>query len=346
MPGMDGFALAEHIRTRPGSAGLTILMLTSGGRPGDTARCKELGFAAYLTKPVKQADLWRAIARALDVGPSPTPSRPAERRAAPARPLRILLAEDNPMNQKLAVRLLEKQGHTVVVATNGREALDAIFPPDDSSASSSFILHPAPFDVVLMDVQMPEVDGLEATARIRDRERGTGRHVPIVAMTAHAMKGDQERCLAAGMDAYVAKPIKPDALFEVLAGIVPQAPAAGPVGLKCCVNWADALKHVRGEEDLLREVAGIFLAEWPGWHIALRTGVERRDADLVGRTAHTVKGSLGAFAAGAAHAAAEDLEAAATSARWDDAAGALARLDHEMQVLLPPLTAFAEGAPA
>jgi CheY-like chemotaxis protein/HPt (histidine-containing phosphotransfer) domain-containing protein len=322
------------------------MMLTSGGRPGDAARGKELGFAAYLTKPVKQADLWRALVRALDAGPAAAPPAPAKRTTAPPRPLRILLAEDNPMNQKLAVRLLEKQGHRVTVANNGREALARLFGPGPADGGSA----PAPrFDVVLMDVQMPEMDGLTAAATIRERERGTGRHVPVVAMTAHAMKGDQERCLAAGMDAYVSKPIKPDALFAILAEVTPPVPADGPrepsAGLKQCVCWADALKHVRGDEGLLREVATIFLAEWPGWLSALRNGLERGDAEQLGRTAHTVKGSLGAFAAAAAHAAAEHLEAAATARRWDDAAAALAGLEHEMQVLLPPLTAFAEGGP-
>jgi HPt (histidine-containing phosphotransfer) domain-containing protein len=193
---------------------------------------------------------------------------------------------------------------------------------------------------------MPDVDGLTATAMIRDRERGTGRHVPVVAMTAHAMKGDQERCLAAGMDAYVAKPIKPDALFAILAEVAPPGSPSDSPCLKACVNWTDALKHVRGDEELLREVAAIFLAEWPAWQAALRDGLARRDVGLFGRTAHTVKGSLGAFAAVAAHDAAEQAEAAACAGRWDGAADALDRLEREMQVLLPPLTAFAEGAPA
>src|SRR5205823_5858601 len=140
-------------------------------QPGDAARCKELGFAAYLTKPVKQADLWRALVRAIDVRTAgSTFFPPASPRIAPSRPLRILLAEDNPMNQKLAVRLLEKQGHTVVVANNGRQAIDTLFGKSRKEPV-------ARFDVVLMDVQMPEMDGLEATIAIRNLERDSGKRL-------------------------------------------------------------------------------------------------------------------------------------------------------------------------
>jgi PAS domain S-box-containing protein len=334
MPQMDGFTLAEHIRGRPGSAGITILMLTSGGQPGDTARCKELGFAAYLTKPVKQADLWRALVRALDAGPIEPPTRHPSPQRAPSRPLRILLAEDNPMNQKLAMRLLQKQGHSVVVASDGRRAVEILFGPEGTT-----------FDAVLMDVQMPEMDGLEATAAIRDRECGTGRHVPIIAMTAHAMKGDQERCLAAGMDSYVSKPIKPEALFGILAKLTPPEPddARRPTDLKSIVNWSEAMDHVRGDVELFRELAAIFLEEWPNWLGGLREGMERPDFERLRRTAHTVKGSLGTFAARAAHAAASELEDAAARNNAGRAAVALERLEQEMAVLVPALSRFAHG---
>jgi PAS domain S-box-containing protein len=330
MPDMDGFAVAEQIRARPGSVGIAILMLTSGGQPGDAARCKEFGFAAYLTKPVKQADLWRAIVRGLDAGPAEPPHK-ALAASGPARLLHILLAEDNPMNQKLAVRLLEKQGHSVVVASNGREAIDILFHPGAK-----------PFDAVLMDLQMPEMDGLEAASRIRERERGTGRHVPIIAMTAHALKGDEERCLAAGMDGYVPKPIKPDALFSVLAELSPPTGESGP-GLKSILDWPTALEHVRGDIDLLRELAIIFLEEWPGWLTSLRRGLAERDSETAQRVAHTMKGSFGAFAANTPHALAEAIEFAVRDKRSDDAAKAVQRLEHEMATLLPALTAFAQG---
>jgi CheY-like chemotaxis protein len=333
MPDMDGFMLAEQIRKRPGAVGITILMLTSGGQPGDAARCKELGFAAYLTKPVKQADLWRALVRGLDAGPVQPPLRVT--RPAPSRPLRILLAEDNVLNQKLAVRLLERQGHSVTVASNGRQAIDTLF----SSSSPKF-------DVVLMDVQMPELDGLDATKAIREREQHTGEHIPIVAMTAHAMKGDQERCLAAGMDGYVSKPIKLDGLFAILAELTSSTAVEAGRDLPSIVNWNATLGHVRGDVALLRELAVIFLDEWPGWDIALRQGLTENDFESVRRSAHTIKGSLGTFAATVAHAAAERIEQAARDGDRDAVIGAFNQLEHGMAVLLPAMNAFAHGGEA
>jgi len=330
MPIMDGFDLAEKIRARPGVTGVTILMLTSGGQPGDAARCKELGFAAYLTKPVKQADLWRALVRALDGGPTLEPARLQSRRSLPPRALRILLAEDNPMNQLLAIRLLEKQGHAVTVARNGREAIDKLYQFD-----------PPTFDVVLMDVQMPEMDGLAATKAIRDRERGANCRIPIVAMTAHALKGDQERCLAAGMYAYISKPIKPDLLFSTLAEVTPAiAHSLTHSALKEIVDWKAALSHVRGDRELLRELAGIFLAEWPAWIAGLRSEMARGNLEQTRMIAHTVKGSLGTFAATAAHAAAEAVETESRHQRIQSAKQSLEQLEHEMANLLPALETF------
>jgi CheY-like chemotaxis protein len=210
MPGMDGFTLAARIRGQAELRETRLFMLTSAGQRGDAARCKDIGIEVYLMKPVKQSALLEAMARsmgrpALEGAPALTRHSLNESR----RKLRILLAEDNAINQKLAVRLLEKQGHEVTVANDGLEAVAAVGNGE--------------FDVVLMDVQMPNMSGLEAAAAIRALERGTGKHVPIVAMTAHAMKGDREICLAAGMDGYLSKPIKPGQLMEVIAGVV--APA-------------------------------------------------------------------------------------------------------------------------
>ncbi len=203
MPDVDGFTLISQIKDDPRLSAATIMMLSSGGRRGDGARCRQLGVAAYLLKPIGQSELLNAILHAMG---SKT------ERAAPeallvtrhsvrehGRGLRILLAEDNLVNRTLAVRLLEKHGHAVEVATDGREALRKY--------------KAGKFDLILMDVQMPEVDGFEATAAIRELEKTTGAHVPIVAMTAHALTGDRERCLAVGMDGYIAKPFRAEELL-------------------------------------------------------------------------------------------------------------------------------------
>jgi signal transduction histidine kinase/DNA-binding response OmpR family regulator len=207
MPGMDGFNLIEQIRLRPELSTTTIMMLTSAGNRGDGARCQELGLAAYLMKPIRQSELREAIARVLGAreqgGPIPLLTRHSLHDARGRGPvLRVLLAEDNQVNQRLATRLLEKRGHRVSIAANGREALEA--------------LEKESYDLVLMDLQMPEMDGFEATAAIREKERKSGKHQTVVALTAHAMKGDRERCLAAGMDSYLSKPVRPQELDDVL----------------------------------------------------------------------------------------------------------------------------------
>ncbi len=220
MPEMDGFGLAEAIQRDPDLAGATIMLLTSGGQRGDAARCRELGVAAYLTKPVGQSELQAAIRTVLGFGAAAAASSLVTRHSlreagSESRGLCILLAEDNPVNQHLAQRLLEKRGHSLVVVANGREALAAL------EAHS--------FDIVLMDVQMPEMNGLEATAAIRRREEATGAHVPIIAMTAHAMVGDREKCLAAGMDGYVSKPLRPQELFAAIESLAAHpTPAKAP----------------------------------------------------------------------------------------------------------------------
>ncbi len=208
MPKMNGFTLIERIRQRPELSTATIMMLTSAGHRGDAARCQELGVAAYLLKPIRQSELREAIARVLGArerdAAIPLITRFSVQDARePSAFLRVLLAEDNAVNQRLAVRLLEKRGHRVAVAANGREALGA--------------LEKESFDLVFMDVQMPEMDGLEATAAIREKEKSSGLHQPIIALTAHAMKGDREECLAAGMDGYLTKPIRSQELDEILA---------------------------------------------------------------------------------------------------------------------------------
>jgi two-component system, sensor histidine kinase and response regulator len=201
MPEIDGFAFVEHIRQDRRLGGLPIIMLTSAGQPGEITRCRELGVAVYLIKPIGRAELREAVVRALGVTHREVSAPDRELPClASGRPMHILLAEDNIVNQKVVCRLLEKQGHHVEIAANGREALESLIRGH--------------FDVVLMDVQMPEMDGLEATAAIRKREQRSGGHVPIIALTAHALKADHDRCLAAGMDGYLSKPIRPDDLFR------------------------------------------------------------------------------------------------------------------------------------
>jgi CheY-like chemotaxis protein len=207
MPRMDGFAFVERIRQRPELSAATIMMLTSAGHRGDAERCKQLGISAYLLKPIRQSELREAIGRVLGAqeqrGAIPLITRFSLHDARdPSEVLRILVAEDNPVNQRLITRLLEKRGHRVVLAPDGKQAVQA--------------LDQEPFDLVFMDVQMPEMDGLEATGVIRQKEMASGEHQPIIALTAHAMKGDEERFLAGGMDGYLAKPIRPQELDKVL----------------------------------------------------------------------------------------------------------------------------------
>jgi CheY-like chemotaxis protein len=207
MPDVDGFTLAEAIGGDATLANVAVILATSGGRPGDAARCREVGVAAYLSKPIRSKDLRAAIMLALsgqrvDDG-SPLITRHSLREARVRG--RVLLVEDNAVNQLVARRLLEKRGFTVVLASNGHEALAIL---DDAGFTG--------FGCVLMDVQMPGMDGLECTSLIRQRERGRDGRLPIVAMTAHAMKGDEARCLAAGMDGYVSKPIDPRRFIDVI----------------------------------------------------------------------------------------------------------------------------------
>jgi two-component system sensor histidine kinase/response regulator len=214
MPDMDGFALAESIKKNPEWGAATIMMLSSAGQRGDAKRCRELGISAYLTKPVRQAELLDAVLTALGTrtivdGSPALVTRHSLREQG--HNLRILLVEDNAVNQMLAVRLLEKRGNTVTVAGNGKEALVA--------------LEKDGFDLALMDVQMPVMDGFQATAAIREKEKMSGNHLPIIAMTAHAMAGDRERCLEAGMDNYLTKPIRLQELIELLRCYSPTTPA-------------------------------------------------------------------------------------------------------------------------
>jgi two-component system sensor histidine kinase/response regulator len=203
---MDRFDLAARIKNSPRLTEAVVMMLTSGEQSGDIKRCREMGISVYLTKPVRRAELRSAILRSIAARHPAATAPTLVREVLGARPvgekLSILLAEDNVVNQRVAVRVLEKQGYQVAVASNGLEALKA--------------MQHHSFDLVLMDVQMPELGGFETTERIRRYERLNGTHIPIIAMTAHAMTGDRERCLAAGMDDYISKPIRAATLIDLV----------------------------------------------------------------------------------------------------------------------------------
>ncbi|MEO5954859.1 MAG: response regulator, partial [Nitrospiraceae bacterium] len=292
MPQLDGFAIAEQIKRDPELAKATVMMLSSADRSGDASRCRELGVACYLRKPITQSDLFDAILTAIGAVPFEQQESPRTAGAGMRegqRPLRILLAEDNEVNQKLAVKTLEKRGHTVVVVGNGRQVLAA--------------LERETVDLVLMDIQMPEMDGFAATAAIREREKATGGHLPIVALTAHAMKGDRERCLEAGMDAYVSKPLRVEQLLEAIARVVPgeamaipaseETPTAGGPSPEAVLDLTAALARVEGDRELLGEMIGLFFAQAQTLLPQIRGAGERGDGKALERFAHKLKGSMG-----------------------------------------------------
>jgi PAS domain S-box-containing protein len=305
MPDLDGFAVAREIGGRPELAGSTIMMLSSGGQYGDASRCRELGVSAYLIKPVKQSDLYDAISRLVEGVVAARVEIPVA--AGASRRLNVLLAEDNVVNQRVAVGLLSKRGHEVTVAGNGREVLAAF----DAGR----------FDVVLMDVQMPEMGGLEAAAAIRERERQTGGHIPIVAMTAHAMAGDRERCLAAGMDGYLAKPIDPLALFAAI-----EKGTAMSDSLPSPVDRVALLARLGGDEDLMRDVAHLFVEDCRERLEAIKSAIDRMDADLLRKEAHTLKGSAANVSADELSEAARVLESMGAAKALEGADAAWRRL--------------------
>jgi CheY-like chemotaxis protein len=329
MPVMDGYTLAMRLKAMPALADTPLLMLTSACQPWDASRCQEAGIAASLTKPISRDSLWNALLGALGMlrEPPETPGSAAPESGIRRRQPRILLAEDNVVNQKLAVRMLMRQGYTVVVVNNGREALTA--------------LDREPFDAVLMDVQMPEMSGFEATAAIRQRERETDRHVPIIAMTAHAMQGDRERCLEAGMDRYVSKPIRAQELYETIEQLLESAPVPQAYTLSRVRTVFDreaALARVDGDVDLLREIVGLFLADWPQMLAALHAALANESAAVLIQTAHALKGAVGSLGALAATDAAQCLEELGQRSAFAQARIALATLEDEIAHLIPVLT--------
>ncbi len=313
MPGMDGFAVARAVAERPPLSGATVMMLTSSGEYGDVTRCRDLGIAAYLVKPIRNADLREAILRALaSRGAAPDATQPVTppNVHAPMRRARVLLAEDNAVNQRVASQLLTMRGHHVTVVDNGRAAVEAC--------------QRESFDVVLMDIQMPEMGGLEATAAIRAHEAETGGHVRIVAMTAHALMGDRERCLQAGMDGYLSKPVDRLQLFEAVEQSA--GPARGVVE-RGTFDVDAVLSRCSGDFELLRDISQLFLEVFPGQLAKIREAGEAGDADRLAAEAHALRGSAGTLGAHRLVASADAIERLATGRQMDAARQHIERLE-------------------
>jgi len=329
MPMMDGFGLAERIQKDPRCRGIKLIMLTSAGQPEDVSRCQTLGISAYLTKPVKQSELLDVIVSVLsprEQQPS-LASQPRRGSRSIRRRLKVLLAEDNAVNQLLASRILESLDHHVTVVSNGREALSAA--------------QAGRFDLIVMDVQMPEMDGFEATAAIRKLEKATGKHIPIIAMTAHAMKGDRERCLAASMDGYVSKPIRvadvEQAVTQAMAANQSSNAGSTSTAEDSLVDEAAILSGMDGNRKLLRDLTRIFVADCPKQLVEIKAAIQMGDAERLRRAAHALKGSVGNFAAKKAFAIAGQLETMGKNGNLDAAQGICVALEGELSQLIREL---------
>jgi two-component system sensor histidine kinase/response regulator len=324
MPLMDGYELGRRIRASEAIAATPLLMLVSAIEPGDIARLRDMKVAGHLIKPIRSSDLLTQILTVVGV---PMRRRKEDRGEAPprrARALRILLVEDNRVNQFLAMELLTVRGHTVTVASGGREALG---------------LHDREkFDLVLMDVQMPDMDGMEAVGVIRGREKSGARRTPIIAMTAHAMKGDRERFLEAGMDEYVSKPIRVEELFEAIERVLPVQKV--DVTTRLSLDRAVALTKVRNKPDLLRDLIRIFLEDGPKYMSEMKQGLADRNGPALSRAGHTIKGSSAYLGAEVVNKLAARIELLGAEGKFEEAAPAVADMDREMAKLKTELERF------
>ncbi|MBD3169679.1 MAG: response regulator [candidate division Zixibacteria bacterium] len=308
MPGMGGFELAAEIRKMPWMANSVLIMLASKYQEGDAARCSQLGISKFLPKPVKQSSLFDAILEEL----YNTSGSKEEQNHSKAKPgnrdgirCHILLAEDNAINRQLVMRVLEKRGHTVTVVEDGREALSAV--------------EMEQFDMILMDVQMPRLNGLDAAKAIREKEKGTGKHTPILAITAHALKGDREKCLAAGMDDYISKPINAEQLYSKIeqysSGACEKNDGGGDTGRQNREEPELDLSAIRSnlgdDSEALTELISMFLEETPQQLSEINSAITGKDFEKVAHLAHSLKGAAGNFNAGGVINAARELEMAA-----------------------------------
>ena len=331
MPKMDGFMFVEELRQDKSLADVTIVMMTSATRQGALERCQKLGISARVMKPFKQSELLQAIISSLRKSNSVALQAPIAPTASPAittSSLRLLVAEDNEVNQKLARRVLEKLGHQVQIAEDGLLALKA--------------LQSGTFDAVLMDLQMPGLDGFETTTAIRKLEQQTGCHLPIIAMTAHAMSGDKERCLAGGMDDYVSKPISADMLATALARMVeqfliPEAENSSPANdtqaeetEALAFDLPAALLKFEGDREFLVELSEVLLESFPAQLKALEAAVAQQNLVAAGKVAHTIKGSLGNFCAEPSYSASRGLELECRRGSFDNIPALHQRLVQEV----------------
>lgn len=342
MPDVDGFEVLRRIQANPKLAGAVVFLVSANRHLVDLEQCRKAGVKYWVTKPVGQSELLDAILSALGISVAEQklvePSLPAlQTQAQKGRSLNLLLSEDNLVNQKLAIRLLEKAGHRVTLASTGLEAVAAW---ERAGVPG--------FDAILMDIQMPAMDGLEATAEIRRREAVSGRHVPIVAMTAHAMRGDKEKYLASGMDGYVSKPVHPAELFAEIERCL-----AAPEGSDAMaeqsrlearqIDRASLLERVEGDRELLAEMIHLFQRDAPNLIAAMRVALERGDMTVLERSAHSLKGAASNLSGGAAAAAAAQLEKAAKSKDFEGAKARLVDVEQALKQLLPVLADVAEG---
>ncbi len=325
MPGEDGYAVLQRIRQNHAFDSLGAILLSSSDQPAKRDTGSRQGLPLLIAKPVKPSELLEAIQ--LTQGLRPTAPRPeqngCEQAKSNGRLLRILLAEDNPVNQLVASERLKREGHSVLVVENGALAVEAV--------------ERESFDIAFLDVHMPEMDGFAALARIRDKERETKRRLPIVALTANAMKGDRERCLLAGFDDYVPKPVRFDDLFAVLERLVkpgiatPEVPAAP-------LDREKLLAHFDQDEGFMRKIAEMFLRNCPRWLADIRKAIEGGDAPKLHMAAHSLKGAVGHFTFDDPYQIALRLEQTGKTGSMSDAAAVLRSLEDALQQFERSLT--------
>jgi CheY-like chemotaxis protein len=333
MPTMDGFMVAKAIRDDKRFEPVTIMMLSSADRPDDFERCQALGINLYVRKPVKHSELWDAIQSALGKTNAKKAISSDITLEKPSQLLTILLAEDNPVNQFMAVVLLKERGHSVHVANNGQEVLD--------------FLQINTYDLILMDVQMPVMDGFQATETIREQEKISGQHMRIIAMTAHALKGDRERCLAAGMDGYIAKPVQEKELLELVENWnMPQSESKNDVSAaldteaESALDWQEALSRVRGRHQLLAKMMTLFQSQTVELLATMENAIQHQNAELLRISAHTLKSSansIGAFSFGDL---AQQLETIGANAIFAEAQPTLELLKKVNEQLQPAIQQF------